>query len=178
MQRALQFILIFMSKRIFSLCNGLVTSGKYRWALIEKQLFTSKDINFSHAVINNVRDSHPEYIFTYKYKPINHMLNTAGRKARIRAALPEDRVHYLQHTFGRRLRAVGVSFEDRQDLLGHKSARITPHYSSAELTNLLIAVEKVSDRHIVPSLTLIKHAVKVVPAKVPQSNLISKLKIA
>ncbi len=29
------------------------------------------------------------------------------------------------HTFGRRLRAAGVSYEDRQDLLGHKSGRIT-----------------------------------------------------
>jgi hypothetical protein len=30
--------------------------------------------------------------------------------------------------FGRRLRAAGVSFEDRQDLLGHRSGRITTHY--------------------------------------------------
>jgi len=35
------------------------------------------------------------------------------------------RVHDLKHTFGRRLRAACVSVEDRQDLLGHKSARIT-----------------------------------------------------
>jgi integrase len=42
------------------------------------------------------------------------------------------RVHDLKHTFGRRLRAAGVSFEDRQDLLGHKSGRITTHYSQAE----------------------------------------------
>jgi len=31
------------------------------------------------------------------------------------------RVHHMKHTFGRRLRAAGVSFEDRQDLLGHKN---------------------------------------------------------
>ena len=37
-----------------------------------------------------------------------------------------------RHTFGRRFRAAGVSFEDRQDLLGHKSGRITTHYSAAE----------------------------------------------
>ena len=30
------------------------------------------------------------------------------------------RVHDLKHTFGQRLRAAGVSFEDRQDLLGHR----------------------------------------------------------
>ena len=49
------------------------------------------------------------------------MLNTAWMKARVRAGLPHVRVHDLKHTFGRRLRAEGVSFEDRQDLLGHKS---------------------------------------------------------
>ena len=49
----------------------------------------------------------------------------------------------LKHTFGRRLRAANVSFEDRQDLLGHKSSRITDHYSSAELGNLIAAAEKV-----------------------------------
>jgi integrase len=39
----------------------------------------------------------------------------------------------LKHTFGRRLRAAGVSFEDRQDLLGHKSGRITTQYSRGTL---------------------------------------------
>jgi integrase len=52
------------------------------------------------------------------------------------------RVHDLKHSFGRRLRAAGVSFEDRQDLLGHKSTRITTHYSAAELANLIAASEK------------------------------------
>jgi integrase len=55
------------------------------------------------------------------------------------------RVHDLKHTFGRRLRSAGVSFEDRQDLLGHKSGRITTHYSQAELCNLIDAAETVCD---------------------------------
>jgi hypothetical protein len=38
-----------------------------------------------------------------------------------------------------------VSFEDRQDLLGHKSGRITTHYSQAELSNLIDAAERVCD---------------------------------
>jgi integrase len=50
--------------------------------------------------------------------------------------LPQVRVHDLKHTFGRRLRAAGVNFEDRQDLLAHRSGRITTHYSAAELGNL------------------------------------------
>ena len=52
------------------------------------------------------------------------------------------RVH-TRHTFGRRLRAAGVSFEDRQDLLGHKSGRIITHYSAAELGNLIAAADRV-----------------------------------
>jgi hypothetical protein len=46
------------------------------------------------------------------------------------------------------LRAAGVSFEDRQDLLGHRSGWITTHYSAAELSKLLEAANCVceSDR--------------------------------
>jgi integrase len=56
------------------------------------------------------------------------------------------RVHDLKQTFGRRLRAAGVSFEDRQDLLGHKSGRITTHYSAAELHNLIKAANSVTHK--------------------------------
>jgi hypothetical protein len=41
--------------------------------------------------------------------------------------------------------AAGVCFEDRQDLLGHRSGRITTHYSQAELSSLLGAAEKICD---------------------------------
>jgi hypothetical protein len=51
--------------------------------------------------------------------------------------------HESEHTFGRRLRAEDVSFEDRRDLLGDKSGRITTHYAAAELRNLVTAANKV-----------------------------------
>jgi len=65
------------------------------------------------------------------------------------------RVHDLKHTFGRRLRAAGVSFEDRQDLLGHKSQRITTHYSEAEVANLIAAAEKACQQkpHKAPAIS-------------------------
>ena len=66
--------------------------------------------------------------------------------ARDRVNLASVRVHDLKHTFGRRLRAAGVSFEDRQDLLGHRSGRITTHYSAAELSRLIEAANSVCDR--------------------------------
>jgi site-specific recombinase XerD len=73
-----------------------------------------------------------------------------------KAGLPNIRVHDLKHTFGKRLRAAGVSFEDRQDLLGHKSARITTHYSAAELLNLWAAANKVCEAKEKSMLTLLR----------------------
>src|SRR5437588_11616417 len=82
------------------------------------------------------------------------MLNSAWLRARKAINLPGVRVHDLKHTFGRRLRAAGVSFEDRQDLLGHKSQRITTHYSAGEMANLLAAANKACVRPKAPILTL------------------------
>jgi integrase len=55
------------------------------------------------------------------------------------------RVHDLKHTFGRRLRATGVGFEDRKNLLGHKSDHVTTHYSAPEISNLIAAAERVCE---------------------------------
>jgi hypothetical protein len=81
-----------------------------------------------------------------------------GRFASARAGLPQVRVHDLKHTFGRCLRAAGVSFEDRQDLLGHKSGRITTHYSAAELSNLIDAANAVcgTESRKTPALVLLR----------------------
>jgi integrase len=138
------------------------------------------------SVIDSVRGQHRTHVFTYtppprKAKlrevvelvpePITKMNTTAWKSARVRAAekwekehgepVPDGfrrvRVHDLKHTFGRRLRATGVSFEDRQDLLGHKSGRITTHYSRAELANLIAAAEKAcSDPRKSPPITWLR----------------------
>jgi len=71
------------------------------------------------------------------------MINTAWKSAHKRAGMEQVRVHDLKHAFGRRLRSAGVSFEDRQNLLGHKSGRITTHYSSAGLESLIGAANRV-----------------------------------
>ena len=97
----------------------------------------------ARSVIEEVRKDHLKYVFTFLGQHITRINNTAWKKARMRAGLPQVRVHDLKHTFGRRLRAAGVSFEDRQDLLGHKSGRITTHYSAAELGNLIEAANRV-----------------------------------
>jgi integrase len=121
----------------------------------------------ARAVIEEMRGVHPEYVFTYKGRRIRKMNGPAWRKARERAGLPLVRVHDLKHTFGRRLRAAGVSFEDRQDLLGHKSGRITTHYSQAELENLVTAANKVCNQNArkMPTLVMLKEKTAHAPLK-------------
>jgi integrase len=97
----------------------------------------------ARAVIQEMRGQHPTHVFSHKGKPLYRMHGNVWKNARRRAGLPQVRVHDLRHTFGRRLRAAGVSFEDRQDLLGHKSSRITTHYSVPELESLVAAANAV-----------------------------------
>ncbi len=101
--------------------------------------------DIAKSVINDVRGAHPTHVFTFKGKPVLRMMNSAWLRARNATNLSTVRVHDLKHTFGRRLRAAGVCFEDRQDLLGHRSGRITTHYSAAELANLVEAANSVRD---------------------------------
>jgi integrase len=112
----------------------------------------------ARAVVDSVRGQHPEYVFVYRGGPIGTMNNNGWQEARKRAALQQVRVHDLKHTFGRRLRAAGVSFEDRQDLLGHRSGRITTHYSAAELASLLEAADRVCEvgSRKTPALVVLK----------------------
>lgn len=126
------------------------------------------------SVIESIRGEHPHWVFTRNGKPILRIFNSGWKAARRRAAAdypsvlgapcPEGfrrfRVHDLKHTYGRRLRAAGVSFEDRQDLLGHKSARITTHYSAAEITGLISAANKVCDfgSRKSPALVMLRRA--------------------
>lgn len=100
--------------------------------------------SIAKTIIDAQRSIHDEYVFTFKGQPVQRINGSAWRKARIRAGLAQCRVHDLRHTFGRRLRAANVSFENRQDLLGHKSSRITDHYCQAEIAELREAVEKLS----------------------------------
>jgi integrase len=111
----------------------------------------------AQSVIESMRGQHETHVFTYDGHAVTGINSSGWKAARRRAsarylevlgtpcpqAFRRIRVHDLKHTFGRRLRAVGVSFEDRQDLLGHKSARITTHYSAAEITNLIEASNRV-----------------------------------
>ena len=74
------------------------------------------------------------------------MNNTAWQLARRAAKLPDVRVHDLRHTFGTRLRAAGVTAEDRAALLGHSLRTMPEHYASADIGRLVGLANRVLDR--------------------------------
>lgn len=142
----------------------------------EERLVVLNDVAWS--VIEGQRGLHPKWVFPYGQKwkgdkrrkrlesepgPLYRMNNTAWRGAWRRAGLPTDPewkkgVHNLKHTFGRRLRAAGVSGETRKVLLGHTNHDITSHYSAVEIQELLNAANRVcnrSDSGKTPALTLL-----------------------
>lgn len=136
--------------------------------------------NVAQSVINAQRDKHPSRIFTQlkgkanerRTVPLEHIYGSGWKSARERAAncyvaeMQDDvpwgfrnlRVHDLRHTFGRRLRAAGVSKETRSDLFGHKGDDITTHYSAAEIKELVDAVDKLTESNLLknPPLTLVR----------------------
>jgi integrase len=102
----------------------------------------------ARSVIDNCRGEHRELVFTHEGQGVTKMYNSGWKAARRRAASRYERelgrpcppgfrsvrIHDLKHTYGYRLRAAGVQFEDRQLLLGqkeHMSPRTTRRLISA-----------------------------------------------
>ena len=125
----------------------------------------------ARSVVEGHRRLDRDFVFTYRGQRITRMMTSAWKRARSRADLEQVRVHNLKHIFGRRPRAAGVSFEDRQDLLGHRSGRITTHYSAIELSRLIEAVEKICEnKGGRPELVVLRGVLQKSPAKFPQKN--------
>jgi len=119
---------------VFIIPGEQVKNGDDRLVVLNKTAFD---------IVKQQNGKHPSHVFTFNGNPITRMLNTAWLRARKSVGLRQERVHDLKHTYGRRLRSAGVSFEDRQDLLGYRSGRITTHYSASELSSLLEAANSV-----------------------------------
>ncbi|SEE12433.1 Site-specific recombinase XerD [Pseudomonas coleopterorum] len=114
--------------------------------------------NVAKSIVEQQRGINREWVFPYNDSAMHRMNDSAWKKARVRAAklwqeknlrpahpgYASIRIHDLKHSFGRRLRAAGVTEEDRKALLGHKNGSITSHYSGAELGQLIDAANKVS----------------------------------
>ncbi|MFJ4397419.1 tyrosine-type recombinase/integrase [Pseudomonas sp. NPDC089396] len=126
------------------------------------------------SIIERQRGVSKEWVFPYNGTAMHRMNDSAWKKARVRAAklwqeenlrpahpgYASIRIHDLKHTFGRRLRAAGVTEEDRKSLLGHKNGSITSHYSGAELGKLIEAANRVSTTDSRgPVLTILKRKI-------------------
>ena len=111
--------------------------------------------SISSKIVNSHRGNQSDYVFDYQGRQLDRINNRAWKKAIVDSSLTGVRVHDLRHTFGMRLRAAGVSFEDRQDLLGHHAGRITTHYSKVEISKLIDCLELLCERRK-PEHTLIR----------------------
>lgn len=109
----------------------------------------------ARSIVQSKRENKSDFVFDFEGRKLDRINNKAWRKAREQAGLKDVRVHDLRHTFGMRLRAAGVGFEDRQDLLGHHAGRMTTHYSKAEIGRLIDCVELLC-QSTAPELTLIR----------------------
>ncbi len=125
------------------------------------------------AIVEAQRGKSAEWVFPFRDKALHRMHDTGWRNARDKAAtlwhenfgeaphpgFGRVRVHDLKHTFGRRLRAAGVAFEDRQVLLGHKSRSVTTDYSAVELDALIAKANLACARETsAPSLTVLRRS--------------------
>ena len=112
----------------------------------------------ARSVIEETRGLNSGYVFTYRGHPVKKLNNSAWKRARKMTGLPMVRIHDLKHTFGRRLRAAGISLETRKVLLGHRNGDITSHYSAPELQELIDAVEKVCSEKSgnIPALVMLR----------------------
>lgn len=124
----------------------------------------------AQAVVERVRGRHRRFVFVSirRRTPMTHLRSAGWEASRRRAAerypewfgmeAPEGfrnvRVHDLRHAYGRRLRAAGVSLEDRRDLLGHKGPDVTTHYSAAEIGRLVEAANRIGRSHETSTPTL------------------------
>ena len=148
-------------RSVFALPPEVVKNGEARVIVLN---------DAAQAVIERARGRHRRFVFVSprRRRPLGHLRSAGWDGARRRAAeryrewfgmdapagFRTVRVHDLRHTFGRRLRAAGVSLEDRRDLLGHKGPDITTHYSAAEIGRLIEAANRIVESRETPTPTL------------------------
>jgi integrase len=135
---------------IFVVPRRLVKNGLDRYVVLNR---------VARSIVDGCRGKQPGRSCTCKGHPITKIYNSGWKAARRRAAVrygkelqrpcPQEfkslRVHDLRHTFGHRLRAAGIGFEDRKVLLGHKSDHVTTPYSAPEIGAPIAAAERVCE---------------------------------
>jgi len=109
------------------------------------------------------------------------MNNTAWQRARREVGLQAVRIHDLRHTFAWRLRAVGVSMEDREVLLGHANHSMAGHYASADIGRLLKQANLILNREETRTVLRVANTTAGLwikgPAEVPQQEKRTQLRL-
>ena len=135
-------------------------------------------------VIDQRRHNESDWVFPGRNGDCRTRLSSSGwRAARERAAEhfewshkaePSDgfrrvRIHDLRHTFGERLRKLGVNLDTCGDLLGHVGRGVTADYCRAQSGELLNAVRRL-EVHEVPQKSRNENVVSITSAKGFVSN--------
>ena len=120
---------------------------------------TKRRLNRKKRRLEAVRRS--PYVFpSYMGKRITSTSNVFN-PAWIEAGLPDTRlvkkgVHNLRHTYGCRLRACGVSDEDRDYLMGHNGVSLTQHYAMPTVERLSERAERIVERREMTILRVVR----------------------
>src|ERR1700680_3920049 len=127
------------------------------------------------SIVQAQRGLHPIWVFPYRGRCVSTMNNTSWQRVRQEEDLRAVRIHDLRHTFGCRLRAAGVSAEDREALLGHANHSMAGHYASAGVGRLLKQANLVLNRQETRTVLRVANARESAlwikgPARVPQQE--------
>jgi integrase len=104
------------------------------------------------SIIESRRGKNPVSVFPLRTWGSH---TSSWENSRRKANLPHVNVHDLRHTFISRMRAAGVSQEDRQDIVGHSGGGIHRHYSAPDIKRLIMETEKVVEMRQEPVLRVV-----------------------
>ena len=127
------------------------------------------------SIVQAQRGLDPIWVFPYRGRRMTTMNNTVWQRERQQAGLRAVRIHDLRHTFACRLRAAGVSAEDREALLGHANHSMAGHYASADVGRLLKQANLVLNRQETRTVLRVANARETTlwikgPARVPRQE--------
>lgn len=87
-------------------------------------------------VLNTVKGQHPEYVFTFRGRPVTQINTKAWQKAVEAAGITDFRWHDLRHTWASWLRQSGVDLATIQEMGGWKDPKMTQRYAHLEVAHL------------------------------------------
>ena len=99
----------------------------------------------AQRIIESQRGKHDVYVFPYRGHRVETMNNSAWQRVRKQAGIPDLHIHDLRHTVGMRLREAGVNEVTSADILWHTRQGMTGHYTVAEISELLEALNRITD---------------------------------